>query len=248
MLRRFSPLALSCLLFACAPPPVIVHSGNPPSGLVVSGSGEAKGAPDIARVTLGVEVRDENSQQASLLVAQRMNVVIAALKGAGVADADIQTASLSMYFERERPPEPRALPPTPEDPAPHKPEPTGVYRASNTVHAIIRDLDRASAVVSAATSAGANQMHGMQFELEDPSGLLDQARAAAVADAKRNAEQLARLTGVTLGRLLSIRESGQGGPVGPMMARAEMASGGGMPVERGTLTVRQDVELIYDLP
>jgi uncharacterized protein YggE len=221
----------------------------------VSGSGEAHGPPDVARISLGVEARHADSQQASAMVAQRMAKVIAALKQAGVAEDDIQTSNLSMYFERAPRPEPRPLPlpaEAEEAAAGQKPTPgppvEGVYRVTNTVRATLRDLDRASQVVGAATSAGANQVHGIRFELEDDAALVAEARAAAVADARRSAEQLAELMGVKLGRVISVNEGGGGGPVAPMMMRAESADGGGMPMQRGTLTVQQSVEVIYELP
>ncbi|MGD8858862.1 MAG: SIMPL domain-containing protein [Myxococcales bacterium] len=254
---KLAGLAISSMALwtvGCASHPPVVTNGGSPPGLRVSGSGEAEGAPDVALISLGVEARHADSRQASAMVAERMANVIAALKQVGVAEDDIQTSNLSMYFERAPKPEPRPLPLPAEGGgeatvAP-KPAPTveGVYRVTNTVRATLRDLDRASQVVAAATSAGANQVHGIRFELDDDDALVAEARAAAVADAKRNAEQLAELMGVRLGRVISVQEGGGGGPVAPMMMRAESADGGGMPVQRGTLTVQRSVEVLYALP
>src|SRR5262245_61289308 len=74
------------------------------TGLSVSGQGEAKGAPDIAKANLGVEVRAQTAEQATADINARMSAVIAALKQAGIADKDLRTNNLSIGFEQEQPP------------------------------------------------------------------------------------------------------------------------------------------------
>jgi uncharacterized protein YggE len=126
------------------------------------------------------------------------------------------------------------------------PVPAGFYTASNNVEVTIRDLNRAGQVLSAATTAGANQMYGIRFELDDPKPLLADARQKAVADARARAEKLAQLAGVKLGPAVSITEleGGSGGGPVPMFAmRAEAAA----PVERGELTVNSSVQIVYEL-
>jgi len=125
--------------------------------------------------------------------------------------------------------------------------PQGFYTATNNVEVTIRNLDAAGKVLSAATSAGANQLYGIRFELEDPSPLQAEARKKAVADARDRAERLAQLAGLKLGPAVSITEvdGGGGGPV-PMFAMAKMDSSA--PVERGELTVTTTVQIVYALP
>jgi uncharacterized protein YggE len=142
---------------------------------------------------------------------------------------------------------PKALP-NPEGPAaPLVKLPQGFYTATNNVEVTIRNLDTAGKVLSAATSAGANQLFGIRFEIEDPSALQAEARKKAVEDARARAERLAQLAGVKLGPAVSISEidGGGGGPV-PMFAMAKMDSGA--PVERGELTVTTTVQIVYALP
>jgi len=126
----------------------------------------------------------------------------------------------------------------------------GVYRANNMLEVTVRDLSKTGQVLQAATDAGANNIWGISFELEDPEPLLAQARAKAVEHAKRNAATLAQLSGVRLGSIVSISEGGGGGgPVPPMYAmRSEVAQGGDVPIERGEVTVTQQVQIVYALP
>ncbi len=236
----------------------------PTRGITVSGVGKASGKPNVARSTIGVEGRAGTAEEAIGDVNRRMAQVLSAVKAAGVADADIRTATLSLNFERSyEPPRPVEVAPTaapvaqpavgggkakPAE-APAAPQvklPQGFYTATNSVEVTIRNLDAAGTVVSAATSAGANQLYGIRFEIEDLAPLLADARKKAVDDARQRAERLAQLAGVKLGPAVSITEldGGGGGPV-PMYAMAKMESAA--PVERGELTVSTSVQIVYAL-
>jgi uncharacterized protein YggE len=264
--------ALTSSSVGCTPHTVVnAPAANAPArGISVNGVGKANGKPNVARSTIGVEARAGTAEEAIGEVNARMAQVIAAVKQAGVAEADIRTATLSLNFERnyEQPPRPMemapaAAPAVPPAGAPGKSKaaapspdvaaaplvklPQGFYNATNNVEVTIRNLDTAGKVLSAATSAGANQLYGLRFEIEDPSPLQAEARQKAVADARSRAERLAQLAGVKLGPAVSISEAdgGGGGPV-PMFAMAKMADASA-PVERGELTVTSNVQIVYSL-
>jgi uncharacterized protein YggE len=244
------------------------HGGNPnmQTGISVSGSGEAKTKPDIAKSNLGVEVRASTVEQASAEADTRMNAVINALKQAGVADKDIRTHNYSINFEQEPTPPPAPIPaqvPAPARtkdkaavesavvPAPAAPAARGWYRVSNMVEVKIRDLTKVGQILASATSAGANNVWGISFELDDPYTLRAQARAQAMERAKQSAADLARLAGVALGDVIAVSES-EGGGYAPMykemrMAGADMAQANAVPVEQGEITVTHQVQLTYAL-
>ena len=263
----------------CTPQTVVnAPAANAPvRGISVSGFGKANGKPNVARSTIGVEARAGTAEQAINEVNQRMAQVIAAVKQAGVADADVRTSTLSLNFERNyESPRPEyapaavpvaapqaapaaapagkskaagvAVPKAEEVPAaPLVKLPQGFYTATNSVEVTIRNLDTAGKVLSAATGAGANQLYGLRFEIEDPAPLQAAAREKAVADARARAEKLAQLAGVKLGPAVSITDAdgGGGGPV-PMFAMAKMEAANA-PVERGELTVTSTVQIVYAL-
>jgi uncharacterized protein len=244
----------------CTPQTVIQNSvpaANAPShGITVNGVGKANGTPNVARVTVGVEVRAATAELAIAEVNARVAQVIAAVKQAGVADADVRTATLSLNFERVyEPPQPVEMAPSKAKPAAEKPEsapaapaprlPQGFYNAVNNVELTIRNLDAAGNVVSAATSAGADQVFGIRFEIEDTSALQAEARSQAVADARQRAERLAQLAGVKLGPAVSILET-DGGGSGPVPGYAMMKTAAA-PIERGELTVTSSVQIVYAL-
>ena len=265
---------LAGLVFGCAPSRTIVNASGPtgaaPEGISVTGYGEAAGPPSIAKVNVGVETRAVDASTAIAEANTRMRAVIAALGKAGVAPADLQTSNLSLNFERtnpEQPPQPypQALPaPAPPvksgatgssrvEAAPARPEPApaslpdGFYRASNTVAVTIRDLTRIGDVLGAATTAGADQMFGIEFKIEDPSALEVRAREKAVADAKERATRLATLSGVKLGRALSIVENPSSRPQPMYGYEFREAAMSKVPVEQGSLVVSTSVQVIYEL-
>jgi uncharacterized protein YggE len=102
-------------------------------------------------------------------------------------------------------------------------------------------------VLSAATSAGANQLYGIRFEIEDPAPLQAEARKKAVEDARARAERLAQLASVKLGPPVSIVEL-DGGSSAPMPVMAMQRMDASAPVERGELTVSTTVQIVYALP
>ena len=242
--------------------------------VIVVGDGEARGQPDIARLQLGVEARATTAKQAIESANRKMAAMIQAIKQLGVDSKDLQTSGFNIHSEMydprltegedehlEQMPEvdPRL---TNEDaprkggaaaPAPDRPRPTEakrqiVYRVSNMLHITLRDLNRLGEVLSQAVNAGANQAWGVSFDLEDPKPLKDEARAKAVAEAKRQATELARLSGVRLGRIISIADEPGAGPMPTHMAlsaRDEAYQARAVPVEAGQLTVQSRVRVVF---
>jgi hypothetical protein len=142
--------------------------------------------------------------------------VLSALKGAGIAEKDYQTSRLSLQPQY----------------APNRPGPSPVvgYRASNRVTIRVRDVSKIANVIDTLVGAGANEIGGINFMVSQASKLLDDARAQAVADARRKAEIYAKAAGVMLGAPLSISEEGAPGPLfrtkmAPMAAATPVAQG-----------------------
>jgi uncharacterized protein YggE len=158
----------------------------------VGGEGRVSLAPDTVYITVGVDEVNVELGAAQSAAAAKMDAVIAALKGAGVADKDIQTSNYSIYMERDY-----------NQPT----QPITGYHVTHTVNAKVRDINNAGATIEAAVNAGANNIQNVSFGLEDQAGAMQQARELAVADAKAKAGELARLTESTLGPVLSISEN-----------------------------------------
>ncbi len=120
-----------------------------------------------------------------------MRKVIAAIKNAGVRNADIQTAQISL------------------SPNYQGSDVVG-YVAQNSVAVMVRDIDKSAPVIDAAVAAGSDQVSGPSLTRSDSSELYRSALKAAVADARSRAEALASAAGVQLGSVTAIEESSQG--------------------------------------
>jgi uncharacterized protein YggE len=196
--------------------------------VTVTGSGTARGAPDRAVFSLGVETEGATARLASVANAERMRRVIAALVASGVARADLQTQDVAVYPRRDG---------------------SGAgagFTASNSVSATIRDVASAGKAVDAAVAAGGNQVSGPQFQTSTRAGLYRQALRAAFADARAKAQALADEAGAELGQAQRIQEdSSIAEPVYPMPLRAEAAQP--TPVEPGTQDVQAAVTVTFSL-
>ncbi|HSD70936.1 MAG TPA: SIMPL domain-containing protein [Woeseiaceae bacterium] len=172
----------------------------------VTGDGEASGPPDRAQVSAGVQTLAKTVAQASQENQAIVDAVMKALERQGIEKKNIQTANYSIWPEQQHDPQ-----------QPNQISITG-YRVSNVVNVIVEDIDKVGDVLAAVTGAGANSVHGVQFMVKDTAALEQQARAAAMADARARAGELAKLAGVELGEVLTISMSYGGGYPGPMMA------------------------------
>lgn len=203
------------------------------SRLSVSGDGVARIAPDMATVQLGVTSQADSANAAMDQNSQQQAAVIKALTDAGIEESQIQTSGLNL----------NPLMKYGEDQAPSV---TG-YQASNIVTVRVADLARLGEVLDAIVSAGANEINGITFSREDGSDAQDDARRQAVADARRKAEVLAEAAGLTLGPVLTIRDSqSSGGAPRPMM-RMEATMADSVPVQAGEMEMSSRVDIDYAL-
>ena len=176
---------------ANAAPPLQTNPGNSlERTITVIGEGRVKVNPDIAQVTIGVESFGSDIKMVGQEVETTMTNLVETLKAQGVPEKDIQTSNYSVYTERFGPMEIDAD--------------SLSYRFSNNVTVIVRDLSQIETILGAVIEAGANNIYGVNFSVEDPATLRKQARAEAVTIAKSKAEELAQLNGVTVGEVVTI--------------------------------------------
>ena len=236
----------------CAPSVLAAPStagDSPTRSITVVGRGEVKSKPDIATLNLGVEVTAPTVSEAMTEANARMKTILAAMKALGVADKDIQTSNFSINFERQNPAAPVGSETTSGGKSGSDQTPAGFYRVNNMIQVTIRDLDTVGDVLDAAVEAGANNVWGVSFGLDDTDALETQAREEAVADARARAESLAKLNGVTVGDVIAISEviGGSPSPVYAEAASYRGLGGGGAPVEPGELTFTTQIQIVYGI-
>ena len=199
------------------------------AGITVVGTGSVTATPDTAEWSFGVQTSGDTAASALTANSSAMDQVIAALRGAGVAEDDLQTQQVSVY------------PRTSDD---------GVsivgYDASNTVSATIRDLDKAGAIVDAAVAAGANQVYGPSLTVSDAEAQYGAAMEAAFDDARARAGAIAEKAGVTLGAPVAIIEGGGGGGGIPYYERgAAETAAEDVAIEPGTQDVGASLTVTF---
>ena len=100
------------------------------------------------------------------------------------------------------------------------------YEARNKVQVRVRKLGDMGRIIDLLVSAGANQVDGPSFTLDEPKAALDEARTEAVQEARSRAELYAKAAGLRISRILSITE---GGGYYPMQPIAVMGGSAGAP-------------------
>jgi uncharacterized protein YggE len=196
--------------------------------ITVTGNGSVRVVPDRAQFSFGV-----TSQAATATDALRSNAtlarkVIAAVKAAGVRDADVQTQSVFL--------------------GPRLSDDGSVivgYTATNSVSATLNDLSKAGAVVDAAVAAGANEVSGPSLTRSDQTDLYRTALRAAMADARAKARAIASASGAGLGAVSSVVEGSV--PVSMPLAQAADSRAESTPIEPGTQTVDAVVTVEFAL-
>jgi uncharacterized protein len=113
----------------------------------------------------------------------------------------------------------------------------------------IRKLDSASQALSSIVSTGgdATRINSVNYSIDDDSQLVKDARGRAFNDAKDRAQQYAQLSGLDLGRVISITESGGATPPTPLPSTRSGAEMAAVPLEPGQQTVSFSVTVIWEL-
>lgn len=194
------------------------------------------GAPDIAQVGAGVVTRAATAQEAARLNAAAMEKIVARIRALGIDAKDIQTSNFSL------------------NPNYNYNQQTGQqtftgYDANNQVSVKLRDMTRIGEVLDALIAAGANNIHGPNFSLENDSQAKAAARAAAFRSGQAMAEEYARMAGFGGIRLLEVSESFQHvGPIVVTGARMEAADASAKtPIEPGEVGTGVMLTVKYEM-
>lgn len=203
-----------------------------PRQVTVIGSGQVQGTPDTLTVSASMEATAPDITAALNQTSQRQQAVITALGGAGVDKKDISTSQVSLQPQYNI-----------------DGSTISGYRAGNSIDVKIRKIDTASNILALITNAGgdATRINSINYSIEDDSQLVKDARARAFNDAKDRADQYAQLSGLSLGKVISISEvsGGTPPPTPTPMPRAAMAEA--VPLEPGQQTVGFSVTVVWEL-
>jgi uncharacterized protein YggE len=212
-------------------------SGGSPK-LTVIGTGTATAAPDLLTVTVDVDVTASSAAAALAQNNTDTAAVLAAFTQGGVASKDLQTTNLSVqptyvYIRG------RQVPST--------------YEVNNTIQATMHDLSTAGTTLDAVVNAGGNDLSidSLNFSLQNPQSIQDDARTNAVRQAASHAGSMAIAAGDHLGALCSLNDNSsitpEPLPGGVFKGLANGTAQPAVPLSGGTQQASAQVTLIYAL-
>jgi len=181
--------------------------------ITVTGVGTISVVPDAVRFNATVSALASTNAAALSSASKSAAAVRVALIAKGIATKDIRSANISVYPEYNWTQEAGT-------------KITG-YRASQSIDVLVRTASKAGTIIEAVVTAGGDnlQLGGVVPITLNPATATEDARAAAVANAKSKASSYAKLLGTSIGKVLSLEE--QSSPVysSPYpMAKAEADS------------------------
>lgn len=205
----------------------------------VQGHGEVRAAPDVARITLGMETGVQPTAKVALdLLGKKFDGVVAAARSLGIKEEDIKTTNLSIR---------------PEYDYNSGRQTVRGFSASESVEVKIRNLGTIGDVLAKTTAEGVNQAGGISFDIDDPTALQREAEEKAIKDAKENADHLAKSLDVRLGRVKAFATAASApGPYPIFADRAlvqmeKLAAPAAPPVPSGTQEIVANVTITFEL-
>ena len=225
-----------------------IGAGISPSNTIsVSGYGEAFGAADIATFSFSVVSEKATVAAAQTDATAKINATTEYLKGAGVAEKDIQTTDYSVNPQYDYVTQACA----PGVYCPGGKQVLRGYQVRQTTTVKVRDTAKAGDLLAGVGGKGATEVSGLQFTFDDPNKLQNDARSKAIADAKQKADELAKELGVSLVRVVSFNENGT--TPGPLYYAKDMAvsAQGSAPaapeISVGQNKVTSNVSITYEI-
>ena len=196
-------------------------AAEPNRSITVTGVGMASVTPDAVRIMASVSTLAASNKDALSQTSTAASAVRNVLKNAGIATKDYKTSSLTVFPEYNYTQDKGSI--------------LAGYRATQSFNIVIRKADSAGTIVDNIVSAGGDavQINNVIPFLTAGTISTEQARAAAVADAKARATSYAKLLGVKLGKVISISEVSAPVYTFPGIAYGKMADANSTQIDLG---------------
>jgi uncharacterized protein len=200
--------------------------------ITVTGHGTVKVTPDVADLWLGVQATAKTGDEVMATIETKSQSLVNALKELGIAAEDIQTSGLSLYPNYGQ--NGRTI--------------TG-YSASVDVSVRARQIDRIGGILDEVQGLVGDELTigGISFSYEDPEAVLEQARVAALENARARAEQYAAAAGAEVGEIVKIVESPVPGAIPYAMELERVAADSEVAIEPGSQELSVDVSVMFEM-
>ena len=203
---------------------------EPLPSITVTGTGEILVKPDIARINIGVVTQFESASEGVRQNNEAVEKLLKALDKYGIAESDIQTSNFSVAPQYNY------------DRSGQAPRLIG-YTVTNQVRVAVHSIADLGSLLDEVVTAGANQINGVAFAINEAKSFEDTARRMAMADAHRKAEIYAQEAGVRIGSVLRVEEAG---PVAiPQFGFNAVQEARAVPIAPGQQAIRQQVRVTF---
>jgi uncharacterized protein YggE len=229
MIRPFVLVFLAAVAMTAAAPTAFAREAERPGTLEVTGQATVRVEANLAVIEFGVETHAGRAADAVRKNAELTTKLVKALQeGFGKRDA-LHTSgySLSPTFERG-----------------DRSQPAG-YRVQNRVIVETHQLESIGKMIDAAATAGGTTINSLRFSHDALEQYRHQARIAAIAQACKNAPQLAEAAGLKIRRVVRIGDASEARPVRYALESAAAASP--TPIFAGEISAEASVLVVFEL-
>ncbi len=197
------------------------QANEPSRHVTVTGVGSVSVVPDAVRFYPSVTALAAKSADALATASRTASAVRSALRAEGIAAKDIKSSNLSVFPEYNYTQDKGSV--------------IVGYRATQSFNVVIRKADTAGKVVESVVNAGNEnvQINGIVPFITKGSAAMEEARAAAVADARARAASYAKLLGTSLGRVVYLQENSAPSYNFPMLGVAKASDGATPEIDLG---------------
>lgn len=217
--------------------PSLAQSAGGVPFVTMTGEAVVEAAPDVATLRLSTVTEGPSISQATETNAQRMSAVLASVLATGVPRSQVKTEAISVQPFYATSKDGRV------------PQITG-YTVRNTLSVRTKGTQALGALIEKAGAAGANEISGPDFSIDDNPESVARARANAALDAKARATAYASALGIELGRVLSVSEGDVVRMPRPFAAEMRAMTAGASaapPVESGLVDIRARVTVTWEI-
>jgi len=174
---KLKALALAAIMSAGVLPGV--HADELPNGphVVTSGKATVDARPDIATLSIVVNVSSKDAADAKKQADSRVAQYFDFLQKNGIEKKDIDAANLSTQPEYDYTKEGKSV--------------LKGYRAVRQVQVTLRQLDKLNDLLDGALKSGLNEVRSVELGVANPESYKEQARKAAIKNATQQASELA---------------------------------------------------------
>ncbi len=224
-----------------------------------NGEGKVSAKPDVAAISFSILTEAATSKAAQDQNSVKSNKVTDFLKKQNISDKDVKTSGYNVYPQYGYPkPCPMVAPGSDtriisisnEYPCGDNTQKISTYQVAQSLEVKVRNLDNVGNILDGLVAAGANQVNNLGFQIENPEKLKAQARDKAIADAKQKSEDLKRVLGIQLGKIVNYSENTGGWPVyyGAKAMSADSVGGAPAPsIPTGENEITFSVTITYQI-